>query len=553
MNSQKRKLISIISLIVLVLIIVVVMIKVNSMLFSPGNQKERVKNESKFKEIINYISSYYVDEVNWDEAYQSATRSVLEKLDPHSVYVSATEVETNEENFQGQYQGIGIQFDLIDGYITVITAVHDSPADKVGLLAGDRIVKIDGKSSIGIDQSEVPRLLKGKSGTAVQVTVLRAGINDPLEFKIIRGAIPLYTVTDYFINADSIGYIYLNRFAKTTEQELDQALTALENQGMQRLVLDLRWNAGGLLDQAVKVASRFLPGHRKVVFTRGRLPEFDEEFYTDTYGRRKVRDYPMVVLINYASASAAEIVAGALQDYDRALIVGTTSFGKGLVQREFPLRDNSRLRLTISKYYTPSGRLIQKPYKGKNVEQYYEEAADSLSLQYASTDSTDTLYNRSLYYTSSGRKVYGGGGISPDVIIEPVDQIYSPLLIQQIRDKHLFFETAAHFTLNHPYWKDNPDRFLTEFKVDNRLLNEFISLAAQKGLLITVEELKQHRQYIEVSLKAEVARNLWGNDKYHRILLEEDNQYQSSLKLFPEAKQLLVQLEKATPTTDSAR
>jgi carboxyl-terminal processing protease len=171
-----------------------------------------------------------VDEVNWDEAYQSATRSVLEKLDPHSVYVSATEVETNEENFQGQYQGIGIQFDIIDGYITVITAVHDSPADKVGLLAGDRIVKIDGKSSIGIDQSEVPRLLKGKSGTPVQVTVLREGISDPLEFKIIRGAIPLYTVTDYFMNADSIGYIYLNRFAKTTEQELDQALTALENQ-----------------------------------------------------------------------------------------------------------------------------------------------------------------------------------------------------------------------------------------------------------------------------------------------------------------------------------
>jgi carboxyl-terminal processing protease len=553
MNSQKRNLISVISLIVLVLIILVVLIKVNPLLFTPAVQQERIKNETKFKEIINYISSYYVDEVNWEEAYQSATRSVLEKLDPHSVYVSATEVETNEESFQGQYQGIGIQFDIIDGYITVITAVHDSPADKVGLLAGDRIVKIDGKSSIAIDQSEVPRLLKGKSGTSVQVTVLREGISNPLEFTIIREAIPLYTVSDYFMNEDSIGYIYLNRFAKTTEQELDQALTALENQGMQRLVLDLRWNAGGLLDQAVKVSSRFLPGHRKVVFTRGRLAEFDEEFYTDTYGRRKVRDYPLVVLINYASASAAEIVAGALQDYDRGLIVGTTSFGKGLVQREFPLRDNSRLRLTISKYYTPSGRLIQKPYKGKNVEQYYEEPADSLSLKYANADSTDTLYHRSLYYTSSGRKVYGGGGINPDVVIEPVDQIYSPLLIQQIREKHLFFETAAHYTQNHQYWKDDLDRFLTDFKVDDRLLGEFTALAAQKGLGITAEEIKQHRQYIAVSLKAEIARNLWGNDKYHRVLLEEDNQYQGSLKLFPDARQLMVQLEKSKSTTDSAR
>ncbi len=553
MDSQKRKLIAIISLIVLVLTIIVVMIKVNAMLFSQGGQQERIKNETKFREIVNYISSYYVDEVNWDEAYQNATRSVLEKLDPHSVYVSASEVETNEESFQGQYQGIGIQYDIIDGYITVITAVHDSPADKVGLLAGDRIVKIDGNSSVGIDQSEVPRLLKGKSGTSVQVTVLREGISDSLEFTIIRGAIPLYSVTDYFMNADSIGYIYLSRFAKTTEQELDQALTTLENQGMQRLVLDLRWNAGGLLDQAVKVSSRFIPGHQKVVFTRGRLPEFDEEFYTDTYGRRKVRDYPLVVLINYASASAAEIVAGALQDYDRGLIVGTTSFGKGLVQREFPLRDNSRLRLTISKYYTPSGRLIQKPYKGKNVEQYYQESTDSLTLKYASTDSTDTLHNRSLYHTSSGRKVYGGGGINPDVIIEPSSQIYSPLLIQQIREKHLFFETAAHYAQNHQYWKDDLDRFLTEFKMDNRLLDEFLSLATQKGMVITAEELKQHRQYIAISLKAEIARSLWGSDKYHRVLLEEDNQYQTSLRLFPEAKQLMVQLEKSTSTTDSAR
>jgi len=551
-TDPRKRIISIVIIAVLMILIITVMIKVNSMLFSRGQAQDRIKNEDKFREIVNYISSYYVDDVDWGAAYQSATESILGKLDPHSIYVSASEAEVNEENFEGKYQGIGIQFDIIDKYITVITAIRESPADKVGLLAGDRIIKIEGNSVIGIAQSEVPRLLKGKSGTSVRIAVLREGVKDPLEFTLTREAIPIYTVTDYFMRPDSTGYIYLSHFAKTTEQEFDRALTALESQGMRGLVLDLRWNAGGLLDQAVKVASRFLGGHKKVVFTRGRLRDFNDEYYSDTFGHRKVREYPLIVLINYGSASASEIVAGAIQDYDRGLIVGTTSFGKGLVQREFPLQDSSRLRLTISKYYTPSGRLIQKPYKGKNVQQYYDESLDSLDLPSASRDSTDTLNTRAVYHTVSGRKVYGGGGINPDIIIQPVDQAYSPELIQKIREKRLIFETASRYAQAHQNLKNDQEHFISDFKVDSVLWSEFIKLAAQKGIVIGSREVQLNRSLLEISLKAEVARSLWGNDKYHRILLVEDHQYQVSIKLFPEARKLMTRLENSAPQSNSA-
>ena len=553
MISTKRRFLSVFTFVVLVLVVVVLIIKIDSLLFKSGADQARTKNDAKFEEIVSYISSYYVDEVNWNDAYLRATNSILEQLDPHSIYVTASEAETNEENFQGQYEGIGIQFDIIDSYITVISAIHDSPADKVGLLSGDRIIKIEGNSVVGIDQSIVPRLLKGKSGTKVHITVMRAGITEPLEFTIIRQSIPIFSVTDYFMNTDSTGYIYLNRFAKTTVQELDQVLTTLESQGMRRLILDLRWNAGGLLDEAVKVTSRFLSGHKKIVYTRARVAEFNEEYYADTFGPRKVRDYPLIILINYASASAAEIVAGAIQDYDRGLIVGTTSFGKGLVQREFPLHDNSRLRLTISKYYTPSGRLIQKPYKGKNLEQYYDESTDSLALKHTQADSIDTLALRSVFYTTGGRKVYSGGGINPDVEIEPATQTYSSALIQQIKDKHLFFEVGSRFAETHPELKSDPAGFLTGFKVDNQLLVNFTTAASKKGIEINSAELEQYYHIFTISLKAEIARGLWGDEKYHRVLLEDDNQYRSALHLFSEAEQLLIRIENSVSTKDSAR
>jgi carboxyl-terminal processing protease len=550
-SDSRKRIISIGIIAVITVLVIMIILKINTILVSRGHTQDRVKNEDKFREIVDYISSYYVDEVDWTGAYQSATESILSKLDPHSIYISASEAEVNEENFEGRYQGIGIQFDIIDEYITVITAIRESPADKVGLMAGDRIIKIDGNSAIGIAQSKVPRLLKGKSGTSVQITVLREGVKDPLEFTITRDEIPIYTVTDYFMRPDSIGYISLSSFAKTTEQEFDQALTALENQGMRGLILDLRWNAGGLLDQAVKVASRFLSGHKKVVFTRGRLREFDEEYYSDTFGHRKVRDYPLMVLINYGSASAAEIVAGAVQDYDRGLIIGTNSFGKGLVQREFPLQDNSRLRLTISKYYTPSGRLIQKPYKGKDAEQYYAGLADSLPPPAVRVDSTDTLSSRIVYYTTGGRKVYGGGGINPDSIIKPSDHVYSPELIQKIREKRLIFEAASRYAQNHQELKNDLNHFLSNFKVDHKLWNDFILLAVQKGIVISSREAQINRSLLELSLKAEVARSLWGNDKYHRVLLEEDNQYQTSLILFSQAGKLMSRLENSATQLDA--
>jgi carboxyl-terminal processing protease len=374
-----RKTNSLIILVGAILILSFVGSRIKQRLGSPFDGKNESQNLEKFNEIVSYVSTFYVDDVQWDKAMMGAIDGLLSELDPHSVYISSQEAKLNEENFQGQYQGIGIHFDVIDGYLTVITPIPGSPSDELGLLPGDKIISINGVSSIGISSNEVPKKLKGPKGTSVDITVMREGVDEPIEFTIIRDDIPIYTINTSFLSSDSTGYISLGRFAKITEEEFDTALEELSSQGMKRLILDLRWNAGGYLDQAVKLASRFIDGHQKVVYTEGRLSEFDEEFFTDTFSKHKVYDIPLILLINNASASASEIVAGAIQDYDRGLIVGTTSFGKGLVQREFPLNDDSRLRLTISKYYTPSGRLIQRPYEGKELDQYYSTLIDSMT------------------------------------------------------------------------------------------------------------------------------------------------------------------------------
>ncbi len=383
--------------------------------FADEVANERQKNLDKIEEVMQFVSRYYVDDVDWDKVTQKTLEAFLSQLDPHSVYISSTDAAINEENFEGKYQGIGIYYDVIEDYLTVISPIPDSPSDRVGLMAGDKIINIDGESAIGISNADVQKKLKGKKGSSVLLDVKRDGFDDLLEFTIVRDEIPIFTVTTYFLTNDSTGYISLNRFAKTTEDEIETALGNMENLGMKQLVLDLRSNGGGYLDQAVMLASKFINGHKKIVYTTGRLDRFNHVYYSDSFGSTKIREYPLIVLIDYGSASASEIVAGAIQDYDRGLIVGETSFGKGLVQNEFPLPDESRLRLTISKYYTPSGRLIQRPYKGKEVDEYYQEALtldDSVHTENPE-DTTASL----VYYTSSGREVYGGGGIRPDSLI----------------------------------------------------------------------------------------------------------------------------------------
>jgi len=526
---------TIIILVLVVIILALIGSRLGDHILSGFGDSEKVKNADKFQRVVDYISAFYVDTVGWDSLMESAIEGVLTDLDPHSVYINATDARLNEENFQGEYQGIGIQFDVIDGFLTVISPIPGSPSDKLGLMAGDRIVKINDESVIGISRSDVPKKLKGPKGTSVRISVMREGIDELLDFSIIRDTVPIVTIDTFFMTEDSTGYIFLTRFAKTTEEEFDAALALLESAGLKRLILDLRWNAGGYLDQAVKVASRFLHGRKRIVYTRGRLSEFMEDYYTDTFGTRKVRNIPLIVLINHGSASAAEIVAGAIQDYDRGVLVGTTTFGKGLVQREFPLPDSSQLRLTISKYYTPSGRLIQRPYKGKDIEFYYEESYDTSSFEIQ----TDTMpASRPTYYTSLGRKVYGGGGINPDTIVV-LNELYRAPLIQRLTQKRVFFEYATRFASKNQHLSRSFENYRKSFQVDISMLNDFKKSAIEKGVIFTERTFEESARYIITRIKAEIARTFWGIDKYRRIMLEIDDQYRVAHELFPYTRKIL--------------
>ena len=518
-----------------ILILALIGSRINDHLNSATEGEAESQNLQKFNEIVKYVSTFYVDNVQWNNAMRGAIDGFLSKLDPHTVYISSQDAKLNEENFEGKYEGIGIHFDVIDNYLTVITPIPGSPSDKLGLLPGDRIISINGESAIGISSSEVPKKLKGPKGTSVDITVVREGLSEPLKFTIVRDNIPIFTINTSFMTEDSTAYISLGRFAKITEDEMTETLEKLDNMGMKRLLLDLRWNAGGFLDQAVKISALFIKGHKKIVYTEGRLSDFDEEFFTDTFNHSPTYDIPLILLINNASASASEIVAGAIQDYDRGLIVGTTSFGKGLVQREFPLNDESRLRLTISKYYTPSGRLIQRPYKGQEIEQYYSSAGDSVHED----SPPDTSAQKPTYHTSAGRVVYGGGGITPDIVVQYVSGDNTPALTQKFYQKRLFFEVAAGYAHNHYTLKESFKNFLDSFEVPNALLAELKNLAAKKDIEFRDSDFQKNRFYFKTRLKAEIARSIWGNEKYYQVLLLYDNQYNKAISLFPNLNALL--------------
>ncbi len=492
---------------------------------------EKVEIE-KLREVINLTQNYYVDDVNWEKVTATGIQSMLHTLDPHSNYFTVAEGLTNDEGFEGKYQGIGIQYDVIDGYINVISTIPGSPSEKAGINAGDIISEIEGESAYGLNSSEVPKKLKGPKGSEVNVGVIRSGYDELLHFSIVRDEIPLFTVNTSFMVDDSTGYIWFNRFSRTTPDELENAIILLEKAGMKQLILDVRGNGGGFIDECVKIVGKFLAGRKKVVYTVARLPEFNEEYFSDDFGKSIDRKYPLVILINGASASASEILAGSLQDYDRAYIVGTKSFGKGLVQREYFLNDGSRLRLTISKYYTPSGRLIQKAYENRKIDDY---------LANTNTDSIiniDSVLALKPFYTAAGRQVFAGGGITPDSVIEFTSVSTSPRLTQKLFEKRLFFEVAAKFSLLNKKIKKNKQSFFNSFSISEFWFNKLRTTAEEENIIFAEHEWKKDREFIENRLKAEIARNLWSQKEYWRVILEYDNQFASALNLFPEARAL---------------
>ncbi|MCS7177348.1 MAG: S41 family peptidase [Candidatus Kapabacteria bacterium] len=532
MGSLRRQLLGAVALVFLGIVIGVWW---SRPLLSVDNVYEQLR---KFSDALNYIYRNYVEEVDSQRLVEAAIKGMLDSLDPHSVYIPVSEMQRVEEDFRGSFEGIGIEFDVINDTITVIAPIAGGPAEALGIQAGDKIVTIDGQNAVGLSRSEVPRRLRGPKGTVVRVGIRRAGMKEILEFTITRDRIPIYSVDAAFvIEGTDIGYIRINRFSATTYQEFREALQRLQAAGMRKLILDLRGNPGGFMDQAIRIADEFVPGGHRIVYTRGRVPEFNEDYYSrdgQPYERM-----PLIVLVNRASASASEIVSGAVQDLDRGLIVGETTFGKGSVQRQYELPDGAGLRVTVSFYYTPSGRMIQRPYKGKSRQQYVadQEELSEEGENFAHKESSREDTTRPVFKTLHGRKVLGGGGITPDYIIR--SDTVTPLSVE-LRRHGLFWKVAEEYLANHRaalerqyganYWA-----FVRDFRLPSTVIDRLRGHAREQGIKWDEEHFRTDAAYIEHVIKAQIARAIWGNNAFAAVMLQVDRQAQKALELFPEA------------------
>lgn len=493
---------------------------------------------NKFKDVLSITEKYYVEDVDTQKLTEAAVNGVLEQLDPHSVYIPASQLAKVNEEFQGSFEGVGIEYQVLNDTLLVVTPIVGGPSEALGILSGDKIVKINDTTAIGITQQGVQKKLRGPKGSKVKVVIVRAGIKDLLEFEITRDKIPLYTVDASFMVDDKTGYVNVTRFAAKTHEEFVNAVSTLKSRGMKRLVLDLRTNGGGYLEQAFKMVDEVMPKGKKIVYTKGRRPEFDDEYISS--GNGKFEDLSLVILVNNASASASEIVAGAVQDWDRGLIVGETTFGKGLVQRQFDLKDGSAFRLTTARYYTPSGRLIQRPYNGDRMkylgEAYERDETEGDNVQHeAEKDSA-----RPEFKTAGGRVVYGGGGITPDYIVK-ADRLTEYTV--QMRSKLVFLEFADSYldgegkTLKTTYGQDSK-KFASEFEVTPDMLEGVVGIAKAKGVEFKKEMYDKDLKYIRAFTKAYIGRSLWGNEGSARVMLAVDNQFQKAISLFPEAEKI---------------
>lgn len=499
---------------------------------------EYSENESidKFDQVFRLTQKYYLENIHSDELIESAIRGMFDELDPHTTYISARDQSFSDEQFRGNFEGIGIEFQVLRDTITVVSPITGGPSEALGIIAGDRIISVDGEKCVGFTNADVINTLRGEKGTAVNVTIYRPSIKKIIDYEIIRDKIPIFSVDASIMIEDETGYISVTRFAETTASELLAALDRLTEEGMKKLILDLRNNPGGLLSQAHKVADLFIDQDKLIVYTEGRIKEFDEKLFAGI--DVPYENIPLIVLINRGSASGSEIVAGAIQDWDRGLIIGERSFGKGLVQRPFILEDNSAIRLTVSKYFTPSGRAIQRNYdNGK--EEYYMDAhtreTDSDSLNNDNHDSGKTVY-----YTNAGREVYGGGGIYPDYNVE-ADSITN--FTVELRRKNIYYSFIRNY-LDHERENiselySNVNEFNLGFKFSEKALSEFISTSVESGIEYNDKEYKSDKNYIESRLKAFIARELWKTNGWYSVILTEDSVLKLALDKFDESTLML--------------
>lgn len=486
-----------------------------------------------FTAVMQTIQRVYVEEVDPDSLINDAIRGMLKNLDPHTNYMTSEDVKKWSQRYEG-YSGIGISFAIINDKITIMSVMEGGPSYRLGFRAGDRIVKINSESAVGIKQDDVPKKLMGPSGSSVNVSLEREGWKEPKEYSIVREEIHVKSVPNALLMDEGVGYVRVARFASTTEEELEDALQKLESKGLERLILDLRGNSGGYLQMAVKVSEKFLPNNKMIVYTKGRIPQAYREYHSSPNTQHRM--IPLIVLIDQSSASASEIVAGAIQDWDRGLILGKTSFGKGLVQTQYPFTDGSVLLITTARYYTPSGRLIQRDYNDLSWDDYYKEAyIDSLR--------NENMSNLPKFKTFAGRVVYGGGGISPDYWLEntdePVSDFVKNFAYSDFSNRYIY-SFSEEVLREHPEIKSLTARqFANEFKMTDTEIKSFAEFTTAKGYDAEMKEFLDNKEDLLFLIKREIAFRLWGDEGYFHINLLRDSVLQAAPKYFKDAKQLL--------------
>nr|WP_262916646.1 S41 family peptidase [Belliella kenyensis] len=491
----------------------------------------------KLQEIITYINRDYVDSVNTNELVEYGIEKMLEKLDPHSSYIPAKDAALAKSQLDGNFDGIGVEFGIIRDTIYVVAPLTGGPSEKLGIQAGDQIINVDGKTvaGTGITNRDVFDLLRGPSGSTVVVDIKRKSQPELLTFDIIRDKIPQYSVNASYMINDEIGYVKVTRFAATTYEEFKKAVTELKGQGMRKLVLDLQSNPGGYMGAAINMADEILGSNAVIVSQKGKTNRFNQKAMAVKQGI--FEDGSVIVLINEGSASASEIVAGAIQDNDRGLIVGRRSFGKGLVQWPIDLSDGAELRLTIARYYTPSGRSIQKPY-GQDEDYSMDWVKRLEHGEFFSADSIK--FNDSLRYeTVSGRSVYGGGGIMPDYFV-PMDTTMSSAYVNRLFNS----DSAREFFLD--YLDKNKKKFsgmsfedyYNKFQVTDAMLQELVKTGEKNKVKFVEKDFNKSKEYLKVLIKANMGRNLFDDNAYYKVINDINEIYLQAIKLFDEAEKL---------------
>lgn len=488
------------------------------------------------------ITNLYVDSVNENKLVEEAIIKMLAQLDPHSTYNNAEEVKKMNEPLQGNFEGIGVQFQMIEDTLLVIQPVSNGPSEKVGILAGDRIVAVNDSAIAGVKMSteDIMARLRGPKGTEVQLTIVRRGVTEPLLFRVKRDKIPIHSLDASYMIQPRTGYIRLNRFAATTVEEFLTALKALQKQGMKDLILDLQGNGGGYLNAATDLANEFLEQRDLIVYTEGRAAR-RSDFHAQ--GNGNFKKGRLVILVDEYSASASEIVTGAVQDWDRGVVIGRRTFGKGLVQRPIDLPDGSMIRLTIARYYTPSGRCIQKPYSdAENAEEGIEKYHHDLTERFKRGElmHADSIhFPDSLKYQTKrlGRTVYGGGGIMPDFFV-PIDTTQYTDYHRNLVAKGVVIKTTMKFIednrkeLQAKYRKF--ETFNEKFQVDGKLLESLRAAADKEKVEFDEAQCQQSLPLIRTQLKALIARDLWDMNEYFQVMNTTNNSVQQALKVLNE-------------------